>query len=435
MNISILSVFPELYDRFLQTSLVRRAAQAGIVAYDIDAYAAFSKPGSRIDAPTFGHGAGMLIKPAVVQAAVEAKEQKFGKAFKLFFSPHGKKLNQDLLKKIARAAVDRGHLLLLPARYEGMDARVEEKYADEIISVGDFVVMGGDIPAMILLEGILRLIPGVVGKQESVQHDSFTDAFVDYPEYTEPVSWQGHEVPPVIRSGNHAAIQTWRMEQAASRTVLYHFDWLRSSSMTDEQRLLATKHMPAHYAVLMHDQVLVGPERIEGSTSVTSIDIHDIARAAKTFGVKQFFIVTPLKDQQKIVQKLLDFWQKGVGIGYNPKRHEALKNVQVVSRLDDVVEAVAKKEGAAPLIMTTSARTSTYGRSVSFGDQSVVWETKRPVLFVFGTGQGLADSVMSRSDFVLAPITGFSEFNHLSVRSAAAIVFDRWMGINEKKRD
>ena len=81
MNISILSVFPDLYDRFLQTSLVRRAAQAGIVAYDIDAYSAFSKPGSRIDAPTFGHGAGMLIKPAVVQAAVEAKEQQYGKAF------------------------------------------------------------------------------------------------------------------------------------------------------------------------------------------------------------------------------------------------------------------------------------------------------------------------------------------------------------------
>ena len=384
MNISILSVFPDLYDRFLQTSLVRRAAQAGTVSYDIDAYSAFSKPGSRIDAPTFGHGAGMLIKPTVVQAAVEAKEQKYGKAFKVFFSPHGKKLNQDLLKKIAHAAMDRGHLLLMPARYEGMDARVEQHYADEIISVGDFVVMGGDIPAMLFLEGMLRLIPGVVGKQESVQHDSFTSAFVDHPEYTEPVSWQGSEVPSVIRSGNHAAIQTWRSKQAENRTVLQHFDWLRSSSMTDEQRLLATKNIPPHYAVLMHGQVLSGPDRVEGTTSVTSIDIHDIARSAKTFGIKQFFIVTPLKDQQKIVQKLLDFWQKGIGITYNPKRHDALKDVRIVSHFDDVIKIIEKQEKSDPLIMTTSARTSHYGRSIFFGDQSVVWETKRPVLFVFG---------------------------------------------------
>jgi len=228
MNISIVSVFPQLYDQFLQTSLIQRATQAGALSFDLQAYSTFSSPTVPIDAPTFGHGAGMLIKPAVVQAAVEAQEKKHGTAFKVFFSPHGKKLDQTLLKKISKGARKRGHLLLLPARYEGMDARVEQEYADETISIGDYVLMGGDLPAMIFLEGLLRYVPGVVGNAESVERDSFTGAFVDYPEFTKPVEWKGHEVPSVIRSGDHAAMEEWRMQEAAQRTVLHHFDWLRT---------------------------------------------------------------------------------------------------------------------------------------------------------------------------------------------------------------
>ena len=434
MNISIISVFPDLYDSFLKTSLVGRACQAGTITFDVDAYASFAKPGSRIDAPTFGHGAGMLIKPEIVQKAVEAKQQAFGPAFKVFFSPHGKKLDQALLRTMAQKIVQRGHLMLLPARYEGMDARVEQEYADEIISIGDFVLMGGDLPAMMLIESLLRLVPGVVGKSESVERDSFTGPFVDHPEYTEPVVWKGSEVPPVIRSGNHAVMQEWRAQQAAERTVLHHFDWLRASSMNDEQRRLAKKKIPPHYTVLMHGQVLIGPKCIEGTTSVTTIDIHDIARSTRTFGIEQFFIVTPLHDQQKIVQKMLDFWQEGVGIGYNPERHDAMKDVRVFATLEAVCQQIEAKEGVRPLIVTTSAR-QWPEKTISYYDQEAVWQSERPVLLVFGTGQGLSDQVMELSDFVLLPVEGFSDFNHLSVRSAVATVLDRWIGINIKKRD
>jgi len=434
MNISILSVFPELYNQFLETSLVRRAQESKTVAFDLASYASFAKPGSRIDAPTFGHGDGMLIKPNVVQIAIEAQEKKHGAAFKIFFSPHGKKLDQHLLKKITKKIQEQKHLMLLPARYEGMDARVEQEYADEIISVGDFVLMGGDVPAMMFLEGFLRLVPGVVGKPGSVEHDSFTGAFVDHPEFTEPVVWKGHEVPAVVRSGNHAALNAWRTKQAATRTVKNHFEWLRQTKMTDEEKKYAHEAMPPHYVVLMHDQVLVGPEAQAGKTSVTSIDIHDIARSAKTFGVKQFFIVTPLVDQQKIVKKLLNFWQEGVGVEYNPERHEALKSVSVVSSLDEVVKIIEEREQFSPLLVTTSAK-QWPGKTVTYHDQAQVWKHERPVLFLFGTGRGLDDKLMSQADFVLVPIVGFSEFNHLSVRSAVAIILDRWMGINPKSRD
>src|SRR5579871_559261 len=184
MKISILSVFPDLYGPFLQTSLIKRAQDQGLVSFYLSSFFSQVSPKERIDAPTFGHGAGMVLKPVVVQKAITDQEAQRGKAFKIFFSPHGKKLDQHLLQDLVRRIGMQGHALLIPARYEGMDARVEEHYADEIVSVGDFVLMGGDLPAMILLEGLLRLVPGVVGKQESVELESFSGPFVDYPEYT-----------------------------------------------------------------------------------------------------------------------------------------------------------------------------------------------------------------------------------------------------------
>lgn len=431
MKISILTVFKELYEPFLHTSLVKRAQENGTVSIEMHSFSQFVAPKERIDAPTFGPGAGMLIKPVVVQKGVETLQKQNGPAFKIFFSPQGKQLDQSLLHTIAREAQKAGHLMLIPARYEGMDARVEEEYADLTVSVGDFVLMGGDIPAMMLLEGMLRLIPGVVGKQESVEEESFSGPFLDYPEYTEPVKWLAKMVPEIVRSGNHAAIKAWRTDQAAQKTVLHKFAWLRSYPLTDDQKKRAARFIPPHYVVLMHDEVLTGSEHQVGTTSVMSIDIHDIARSSATYGMKQFFIVTPLVDQQKIIQKFFSFWRSEGGIAYNANRHEALNLVHVMDRLDQVIAAIEQREGKKPLLIGTSARKTT-GKMISFYDQDMVWQEGRPVLLILGTGQGLSDDLMSRCDYILNPIHGFSDFNHLSVRSAAAILMDRWMGRNER---
>jgi len=431
MNISILSVFKELYDPFLKTSLVSRAQENGIVSIETASFFDFVPPKKRIDAATFGPGAGMLIKPVVVEKGIATLQERKGNAFKIFFSPQGQTLDQSLLKTIVQKAKDAGHLMLIPARYEGMDARVEDEYADMTVSVGDFVLMGGDIPAMMLLEGMLRLIPGVVGKQESVEKESFSGPFLDYPEYTEPVEWHGISVPEIVRSGNHAAIETWRMEQAAQKTVLHNFAWLRAYPLNEAQKKLSVSYIPSHYVALMHDEVLTGPENKEGTTSVMSIDIHDIARSSSTYGMKQFFIVTPLIDQQKIIKKFFSFWHSDTGVAYNAQRYEALNLVKVVDSLEAVVAEVEKKEGKKPILMGTSAR-KTEGKTVSFYDQSMVWKEGRPVIMLLGTGQGLADQLIDRCDFILNPIHGFSDFNHLSVRSAAAVLMDRWMGLNER---
>jgi len=143
MNISIISVFPELYHPFLSTSLIKRAQEKNIINVDVDGYFSYVDSKKRIDASSFGPGAGMLIKPEVVSKAISVKEEQFGLAFKIFFSPQGQKIDQRLLEKLAITVQEKKHLMLLPARYEGMDTRVEEYYADMVLSVGDFVAMGG----------------------------------------------------------------------------------------------------------------------------------------------------------------------------------------------------------------------------------------------------------------------------------------------------
>lgn len=434
MNVSILTLFPELYKPFLQTSLLKKAADKQLVSFSTQNLFEYVAPKERIDAPTFGHSSGMLIRPDVVERAIDDIDNRLGKSFKIFLSPQGSKLTQhfaqDLWKKISTYE----HVMFFASRYEGIDARVESKYADEIISVGDFVVMGGDIPAMLLIECLFRHMPGMVGKQESVDLDSFSGAFVDHPEYTKPVEWQGMIVPEVLRSGNHAAITQWRTQESVKLTIEKHFDWMRSCLLTPKEIKLASSVMPHHFVALMHSDIILKGGRI-GTTSVTSLDVHDIARSSMTYGLKKYFIVTPLVDQKKMIQTLLDFWQEEeVGGAYNKDRQQALSSVRLLSNLDEVIAAIEQKEGMRPIIVGTSAKfIKNDSKIISYHDQEKVWGHKQPVLILLGTGHGMADSLIGRCDYLLQPLKGFSEFNHLSVRSAAAIIFDKWLGFALRK--
>ncbi len=428
MHLSVITLFPELYKPFLETSLVKRAQDASLVSVSLENLFSYSSPKERIDAPSFGHGAGMLLKPEIIQKAIETQEQARGVAYKIFFSPRGRKLDQRLLEELSVQFQQTSHVMLLPARYEGMDNRVEEHYADLVVSIGDYVLMGGDMPAMVLIEGLLRLVPGVVGKQESVAHDSFAGPFVDYPEFTAPVEWQGLKVPEVVRSGNHGQLDTWRRKEAARQTVYHHFEWLRSHIEKKEDKELAASLMPSHYVILMHSQVMVDKER-EGNSSVTSLDIHDIARSSRTFGIKKYYLVTPLIDQQYAVRKLLEFWQTSIGLEYNPQRHEALALVKLVSTLEEALEDIERREGAKPLMIATSAQSYEGIEAISYDDQEKVWQHKKPVLLLFGTARGLSLELIRRCSYLLGPIQGLTSYKHLSVRSAAAIVLDRWLGL------
>ncbi len=204
---------------------------------------------------------------------------------------------------------------------------------------------------------------------------------------------------------------------------------MRSHLYTKEDKQLAGRQIPPHYVILMHDQVVLADDRI-GTSSVTSIDIHDIARSASTYGIKKYFMVTLLKDQQRIVNTFLNFWRSDVAIEYNPQRHEALRTLSLVDSLDKALEQVELDTGLKPLLIATSAKKHEEVPPLSYHDQEIVWKQKRPVVLLLGTAQGLAPELLSRCDYLLGPVEGFSDYNHLSVRSAAAVIFDRWLGIN-----
>lgn len=433
MKFSIATAFPALYNPFLQTSLMARAQEKHLVTVDLCSFMDHVAPKERIDSPTFGPGPGMLIRPIVVEKLIEQQEALHGRSLRIFFSPQGQKLDQLVLQQIKEKAVSFDHILLVASRYEGIDARVQNEYADVVLSVGDYVLMGGDLPAMLFLESFMRLIPGVVGNDQSVMRDSFAGPFVDYPEYTEPVIWHEQAVPSVVRSGNHQAIEEWRQDQQASLTVKKHFAWLRAyPQLSDAQIVAAKKYIPAHYVALMHTQVLLPSIEgaVEGTTSVTSLDIHDGARSTLTYGIRNYFIVTPLLDQQKIVNTLLNFWQNGPGKDYNRHRYEALQSTELVSTFQEVIDHITRQEEVAPLVIATSARDEDHAKIIGYDQQAYVWSFNRPVLFVFGTGKGLSPDFLHRCDFLLLPVYGFTDFNHLSVRSAIAIILDRWLGIN-----
>ncbi|MBY0353578.1 hypothetical protein K2W90_04410 [Candidatus Babeliales bacterium] len=451
MNISILTVFPELYEAFISSSIIARSVEKGLVSFNLVRFSDLVPPKVRIDSPTCGHGAGMLLKPDVIEKALAVCQEKWGVATVIFFSPQGTKLNQRILEQFAQKHCfdtvtkptlkqdldhnsqlpTKPHIILVCARYEGIDARVERAYADYMISVGDYVLMGGDIPAQLFLEGLLRLIPGVVGKQESVEDDSFSGPLLDYPEYTHPIEWHGEKIPDIVTSGNHGAISTWRTEQACKKTVLQRFDWFRQQQPEKKYLTCAKKFIPNHYVAIMHTQIMLKGGMV-GQSSVASLDIHDVARTARTYDVENFFIVCPLRDQQQIIGTFLEFWYSDKGQEYNKGRSDAVQRIKPVNELTEVLAFIEEKEGKKPLIITTSARHYDQIPTIDYYSQSEVWQQERPVLLIFGTGQGLAPEVLEQSDYLLLPVQGMCDYNHLSVRSAVSIILDRWLGLQPK---
>jgi tRNA (guanine37-N1)-methyltransferase len=440
MKISILTVFPELFTNFLNTSLVKRAQEKGIVSLDLIQFSSLIPPKSRIDEPVCGPGTGMIIKPEVIEKAIEACEKKHGPGYKIFFSPQGIPLNQKVLQNFAQQVQEdkspqnntfKKHIILICTRYEGIDDRVLAYYADATISVGDYVLMGGDIPAQVFLEGFLRLIPDVVGKQESIEKESFSSFLLDYPEYGLPKEWKGNKIPEIILSGNHSEIEKWRKTEACKRTLTKRFDWLRENVFKKEDISLCRKLIPNHYVALMHTDVIIKGGR-EGCSSVTSLDLHDIARSCATYGIKNTFMVSPLKDQTAIMHDLLDFWKSDEGKAYNLSRHTAVSRVVTTESLQQTVDLIKQQEGQSPIIITTSAKSHKHVKIIDYHSQGTVWEHNRPVLFLFGTAQGLADYVIEKSDYLLVPVSGMTDYRHLSVRSAVGIILDRWLGLQPK---
>ena len=216
MRIDIISLFPELIEAFFQHSIIGRARAAGLLDLDVTNPRNFTYDRHHmVDDTIYGGGCGMLMKAAPLYAAVEAVRRQVPRRRIIFMGPAGKPFDQAKARELATY----DQLILLCGHYEGVDYRVEEDLADETISVGDYILTGGELPAMTVTDAVARMIPGVLGAASGADDDSFYSSLLECPQYTKPAVFRGMAVPEVLRNGDHAKIEKWRRQSSLSRTL------------------------------------------------------------------------------------------------------------------------------------------------------------------------------------------------------------------------
>ncbi|MFQ5744090.1 MAG: tRNA (guanosine(37)-N1)-methyltransferase TrmD [Acidobacteriota bacterium] len=262
MRVDVITIFPALFPGPLGEGVIGRASDKGLLelrVHDLRVYAA--GPHRQVDDEPFGGGGGMVLKPEPLFAAVEDVHGQVATAGTepgpvILLSPQGERLQQRRVEWLARLP----QMTLICGRYEGVDERVRQKTVDFEVSIGDYVTSGGELPAMVIIEAVTRLQPGALGDADAARHDSFSDALLDYPQYTRPAKFRGIGVPEVLRSGNHQAIGDWRRRQALLATSRKRPDLLSGRELSEQEVAL-----------------LSAPQRQEGSTAPVAADELDAA--------------------------------------------------------------------------------------------------------------------------------------------------------------
>lgn len=422
MRFTIVSIFPEFFDSFLSCGLMAKAVEAGVVAVDrVNPRDFATDRHHTVDDRPYGGGPGMVMGLPTLVAALRAQPRP-GRM--LMLSPAGRPLDQQFSAELAGEEA----VTLLCGRYEGIDARLLALFDITPVSVGDFVLSGGEAAAECLIESVARLVPGFMGKEASADEESFASGLLEYPHYTRPEVFEGLPVPPELLSGNHAAIADWRRKRALELTLAKRPDLFDTTALSPEDAAFLRGVPRSRPGRNMHLGLLHGPVLLKdgkvGTVSLTNLDIHDIARVSRTYGLGGFEVVSPLRDQLTLAKRIVDHWRTGPGLRTNPDRAEALSLVRLHEGLDAALAAVSADHGQPAALVATSAKGPA---TLSFAAAREMI-AKRPVLVVLGTGHGLAEEVLTRAEGVLPPLRPFSDYNHLSVRAAAGILTDRLLG-------
>ncbi len=232
----VVSIFPEMFDSFTQQGVTGRAVKNRLLDIEFFNPRDFTHDKHRtVDDRPYGGGPGMLMMVQPLTDAIHAAKHAAGKKTKvIYLSPQGKKLDQEGVKRLSQDE----SLIFVAGRYEGIDERVIQAQVDEEWSIGDYVLSGGELPAMVLMDAISRFVPGVLGHELSAEQDSFTDGLLDCPHYTRPEQLDGRDVPDVLLSGNHQKIRQWRLQQSLGRTWQRRPELLNDLALTEEQKRL-----------------------------------------------------------------------------------------------------------------------------------------------------------------------------------------------------
>ena len=233
MNYHVLTLFPEMIENGMNTSITGRAITKGLLsleAINIRDFA-FNKH-QKVDDYPYGGGAGMLMQAEPVYLSYESIEERIGRKPRvIFLTPQGKTFNQNMAKEFALEE----DLVFLCGHYEGIDERVLEEIVTDYVSIGDYVLTGGELPAMVMMDSISRMVPGVLNNQESGETESFSGNLLEYPQYSRPEEWHGKKVPEVLLSGHHANVDKWRREQSIIRTAKWRPDLLPKADLTNKE--------------------------------------------------------------------------------------------------------------------------------------------------------------------------------------------------------
>ena len=230
MKFDILTLFPEMFEP-IKTSIIGKATEKGIIDINLINIRDFSEDKhNKVDDTPYGGGAGMVMKPDVVYSAYNSIKAEDAKV--IYMSPQGKKLNQKKVEELSKE----NHLIILCGHYEGIDQRVLDKIVDEEISIGDYVLTGGELPAMVLIDAISRYVDGVISG-ESISEESFSNGLLEYPQYTRPEVFMGEKVPEVLLSGHHENINKWRRQESLKNTLKKRPELLDDIELTEKEKI------------------------------------------------------------------------------------------------------------------------------------------------------------------------------------------------------
>jgi len=248
MQVAVVTLFPQMFEAIERWGITSRALQRGILELDCINPRDYARDRHRsVDDRPYGGGPGMVMMLAPLCAAIGVARTRLGEgAHSVYLSPQGRRVDQAAIAELAA----RERVILVCGRYEGVDERLLEREVDEELSVGDFVLSGGEVAAMLLVEAMTRLLPGALGHEESARGDSFADGLLDWPHYTRPEVSDGLRVPPVLLSGDHEAVRRWRLKQALGRTWQRRPDMLRETQLDEEQRALLEEYVSEQQGTL-----------------------------------------------------------------------------------------------------------------------------------------------------------------------------------------
>ena len=238
MRFDVLTLFPELFSSFLKETILGRAVKAGLVDIRLVNIRSFARGRHLVaDDTPFGGGQGMVMKPGPISRALESIDRIKDRSLVLLLTPQGRTFDQPLAWDLSRME----QLILICGRYEGVDERIRTTCVDRELSIGDYVLSGGEMAAMVVMDAVSRLVPGVLGGEKSAQEDSFEDGLLEYPQYTRPRVFENQEVPEILLSGDHEKIRVWRRTESLKRTLERRPDLLEKAALTEEDKRILAK--------------------------------------------------------------------------------------------------------------------------------------------------------------------------------------------------